>query len=231
MTINDIVNKTYFLTKTNSSSFSAADMLILINNAYERVASLIISVDGRWQWDDTNNTDLPIATTALVANQQDYSLASTHLEITGVELKDTNGNWTPLIPIDQNDIKYNPSTTDFLKDAGLPQYYDKMGMSVFLYPKPNYSQDASLKIRFQRAPALYTSGEVTTGTKQPGFNSLYHDLIPLWVSYEYAFANGMNTANKFLEEINRKEEALKSDYQLRSKDEQLSIRPIIISSR
>jgi hypothetical protein len=231
MTISDIVSKTYFLTKTNSSSFTAADMLILINNAYERVASLIISVDGRWQWDDTNNTDLPIATTALVANQQDYSLASTHLEITGIELKDSTGNWIPLIPIDQNDIKYNLSTTDFLKDAGIPQYYDKLGMSLFLYPKPNYSQAASLKIRYQRAPALYTSGEVTTGTKQPGFNSLYHDLIPIWVSYEYAFANGMNTANKFLEEINRKEEALKSDYQLRSKDENLSIRPVIISSR
>ena len=231
MTISDIVNKIYFLTKTNSTSYPASDMLIAINNAYERVASLIIGVDGRWQWDDTNNTDLPIATTALVSGQQDYSLAVEHLEILGVELKDQNGNWIGLTPIDQNDIKFNPSITDFMEGGGIPQYYDKLGVSIFLYPVPNYSQSASLKIRYQRPPALFTSAEVTTGTKKPGFNSLYHDLIPYWVAYDYAIANGLNSANKFLEEINRKEDALRGDYQLRGKDEPLKMRVKYQSSR
>lgn len=231
MTISDIVQKTYFLTKTNSTSFTAADMLILINNAYERVASLIISVDGRWQWDDTNQTDLPISTTSLVSGQQDYSLATSHLDITSIELKDPTGNWIGLIPLDTTDIRNSPSATDFLKGGGTPRYYDKLGVSIILYPYPNYSQSASLKIRYQRSPALFTSAEVTTGTKQPGFVSLYHDIIPLWVSYEYAYANGLNTASGLLEEVNRKEEALKEAYALRAKDEPLRLKVAHNSSR
>jgi hypothetical protein len=231
MTITDIVNKIYFLTKTNSSSFLASDMLIAINNAYERVASLILTCDGRWQWDDTNYTDFPIATTALVSGQQDYSLATTHLDILGVEIKDTNGNWTTLTPIDQKDIDYAPSATDFMEGNGLPVYYDKLATSVFLYPAPNYSQSASLKIRFQRGPDVFTSAQVTTGTKIPGFNSLYHDLIPLWVSYEYCYANGLPTANAFMNEITRKEESLKEDYALRNKDENLRLRVVYNNPR
>ncbi|KKK94661.1 hypothetical protein LCGC14_2680580, partial [marine sediment metagenome] len=50
MTITDIVNSIYFRTKTNSSSFLAADMLLYINNAYDRVVSLILSADSKWQF-------------------------------------------------------------------------------------------------------------------------------------------------------------------------------------
>jgi hypothetical protein len=228
MTYDQIKSKVYFLTKTNSTSFPIADLTILANNALERVASLIISLDGRWQWDDSNQTDLPIATTALVSGQQDYSLSVDHLTILGVELKDQNGNWIGLTPIDQNDIKYNPSITDFMEGGGIPQYYDKLGTSIFLYPIPNYSQSASLKIRYQRAPSYFTTGDTT---KTPGFNALYHDLLPLWVAYEYAFANSMANTNKILEEINRKEEAMKSDYQMRGKDEPLKLRVKSYSSR
>lgn len=222
MTITDIVNKVYFLTKTNSSSFLAADMLILINNAYERVASLIIQADGRWQFDDSNYTDLPIATTTITSGQQDYSLATTHLNISRIEVKDSTGAWHLLTPIDKADV-YDQSITDFMATDGVPQYYDKFGNTIMLYPTPNYTQTASIKIFFERGPDNFTSAQVTTGTKVPGFNSLYHDIIPLWVSYEYAYSNSLPATNKFLEEVTRKEEALKEDFQLRNQDEHIRI--------
>src|ERR1700709_849488 len=100
MTFDDIKVKTYFLTKTNSSSFPIANMVIEANNAYDRVASLIRRADGRWKWDDESQTDLPIATTALVSGQQDYSLAETHLGITRVEVKDQSGRWSALLAFD-----------------------------------------------------------------------------------------------------------------------------------
>lgn len=197
-------------------------MLIAINNAYERVASLIIQSDGRWQFDDSNYTDLPIATTTLTSGQQDYSLATTHLEISRVEVKDSEGNWKLLMPIDKADVDYQ-SITDFMTGGGVPEYYDKFGTTVMLYPTPDYTQSASLKIYFERGPDNFTSAQVTTGTKVPGFNSLYHDLIPLWVAYEYAYSNNLPTANKLLEEIMRKEDALREDYQMRSKDEKIKL--------
>lgn len=220
MQYTDIVAKAYFLTSTNSTSFPIAQVTVEANNALERVASLIMQSDARWQWDDSNNTDLPIATTGLVANQQDYTLAVSHLDILRVEVQDTNGSWRKLIPIDQADI-YGTSLTDFMKTAGAPYYYDKLGASVFLYPKPNYTQASSLKIWFQRGPSYFA---VTDTSKSPGFNVLYHDLIPLWIAYNFALANGKENGSNLGAEIKSKEDALQEDYALRAKDDHNGIR-------
>ena len=46
-----------------------------------------MGADDRWQFDDTNHTDYPIATTNLVANQRTHVLSVSHLRITRVEIK------------------------------------------------------------------------------------------------------------------------------------------------
>lgn len=220
MTITDIKNSIYLYTKTNSTSLPTTNLLLLVNNAYERVASLIMKYDGVWQWDDNNQSDLPIATTTLTANQQDYTLTTDHLAIARVEVKDENGDWRIIRPIDYSDVD-EQAMSEYYETAGDPVFYDKIGASIFLYPKPDYTQSASLKIYFQRGPALFTSAEVSTGTKVPGFNSLYHDLIPLWASYNYAIANGLSNAPALFAEIQRKEDALEADYARRSKDREM----------
>ena len=230
MTITQIVNLVYFLTNTDANSFTAANMLLAINNAYERVATLILQSDGRWEWDDLNNTDLPIATTSLVSSQADYSIATTHLSINRIEVKDTSGNWYQLTPLNQTDLE-GIALTDFLETAAQPTYYDVIGNSIFLYPAPNYSQSASLKVYFQRGPTLYTSGEVTTGTKEPGFNSLFHRLIPLWVAYDFAIARGKQNAPQLRQEIAVLESELVNTYQVRLKDEPLRMRTVYRNPR
>jgi hypothetical protein len=215
MTISDIVNSVYMKTKTNSSSFTAANMLIYINNAYNRVASLILQSDGRWQWDDDNRTDLPIATTTVTSGQQDYSISVTHLKVVRVELKANGGTFfSKLEPIDVADAG------DTIDNAttGTPTHYDIQGNSIFLYPIPDFTQSASLRVTYQRGPAEYTSSEVTSGTKTPGFNSLYHNLIPLWVAYDYAVDNQLS-AGGFLAEIQRLEAQIVIDYGKRNKDD------------
>lgn len=211
------------------------NLVVEANNALDRVTSLIMQSDGRWEWDDENNTDLPIATTSLVSGQQDYSLAITHLQITRVEIQDNvtpTAGWHKLSTIDQKDIfddalENFPGVTDAQSSStnGLPLYYDKLGNSLFLYPAPNYSQTASLKVYFKRPPSYFLTSDTT---KSPGFNSLYHELIPLWVSYNYAIANGKGNANLLMAQIQLKEDALKGDYDLRDKDDQprLQARPM-----
>jgi len=230
MTIGDIVSKTYFLTGTNSTSFPAATMLIEINNAYERVVSLILQADGRWQFDDNNFTSFPIATTTLVNSQPDYQFDTSHLKIERVEVLDKNGNYYKLEPIDLDDIDGSPS--EFFETDGAPQYYDVQGGSLVLYPAPDNGVSvtlaAGLKVYFQRSGDLFTSGQVTTGTKVPGFNSLYHDLIAYWVAYNFAVAKGLSMANGFMAEIQRKEQSLQKDYSKRDKDDrpQITVRRI-----
>lgn len=188
-------------------------MLILINNAYERVASIILSADNRWQWDDTNNTtDFPIATTNLVSGQADYTLATTHLRILRVEssINAAGTVFQKLELYDQQDE--DESLTYRATISGIPYRYDELGASVILDPKPNFSCTSGLKVYFQRGPTNFTSGEVSTGTKLPGFNSLYHDLIPLHVAYEYWLVNDPNMTTRIMDQINLKENALKKDY-------------------
>jgi hypothetical protein len=211
---------------------SDADLLATftrnLNNALNMVASMIMSSDGRWQWDDNNNTDFPIATTNLVttvgAEQQDYSFDVTFLKILRVEVQDADGNWHLLKPIDKEDI-YNQSLTDFLKTAGLPKYYDKIGNSLFLYPKPlgtAVTSSLGLKVYYQRPPAYFTISDTDT---VPGINSLFHKLVALIASRDYALDRGMANAKTLVERVVEGQEALTEFYTLRNKDEHLGLRP------
>lgn len=67
-------------------------------------------------------------------------------------------------------------------------------------------------------PTLWTSSDLTTGTAEPKFDSLYHDLIALWPSYEYASENVMANAGGFLNMINALEKDLVLFYGSRGYD-------------
>ena len=226
MTYADIRAKIHLLTKTNTTSLASASLNLYTQPAEDRVVSLINGADSLWQFDDSNNSDLPIATTNLVSGQQDYSLATTHLTIDRVDVKDTSGNWTPLTQIDQQTLKRDRSQamSSYQSTNGIPTEYDVLGSSVLLYPTPNFSQNASLKIYFTRGPLKfdYTLGTFTDTTgstaSNPGWNSLFHDLIPLLASYDYCSTNGLKNASNLLVMIQSKEEELKNFYGLRNRD-------------
>lgn len=219
MTITDIVNKTYFYSNTNSAMYSAANMLIAINNAYERVTGLILQADGRWQFGDTNYSALPTGTQTMVAGTQTYTFNSAQLNVLRVEVKDAGGLWYELEPISLNDIE--GAQPEFYKTNGLPLYYEKRENFILLYPAPaaaDVTLTNGLNVYFQRTADLFTSAQVTTGTKSPGFNSLYHDLLPLWAAYDYAVGNALPNANQLMATIQLKEKALILDYSLREQD-------------
>nr|AKH48004.1 hypothetical protein [uncultured marine virus] len=194
----------------------------LSNKGLDRVVSKILSSDTRWQWDDNNQTDYPIATTNLVDGQQDYVLAVSHLKITGAEVMDQNGNYNVLKPIDQYDIQASGvALTEFMKTDGLPQYYDKRADGVFLYPKPDTASvtlTEGLKLYFQRGPSYFESDDTT---KAPGFTSIYHHLIAWHASFDYAMANDMiDKAQGIKVMIDEGEAELQDFFNRRDKDDQ-----------
>lgn len=198
----------------------------LSNKGLDRVVSKILSSDNRWQWDGTNQTNYPIATTNLVAGQKDYVLAVEHLKILAVEAKDANGNYQVLKPIDQYDIHAGGlALSEFMKTDGMPQFYDKTSDGVFLYPSPasgSVTTASGLKMYFQRGAKPFTS---TDTTQQPGFVSLYHYLIPLWASYDYAVAQVMtDKASSLRAEIQVGEDELQNFFSRRDKDDQPRLR-------
>src|SRR3990167_7720200 len=72
----------------HTTDYPLADMVSSANVWLQEVTKWIWLTVGTWEFDDSNQTDLPIATTTLVASQQDYSLATTVSELLRVEVKD-----------------------------------------------------------------------------------------------------------------------------------------------
>jgi hypothetical protein len=159
------------------------------NQALDHIVVKILESDDRWQYDDSTYTDLPIGTATLVNAQQDYSLSVNHLKVLGVSIKDSAGNWVKLTQFDPQDL--SEDRAEFMKTASVPQYYDVMANSVFLYPAPatgSVTLTAGLKVYFQRPPNYFITSDTA---KVAGFPSVFHRLIALWASYFYCQANGM----------------------------------------
>ena len=195
-------------------------LLRRINTAYEDVVAFIIGIDGKWQFDDTNFTAFPIGTTDLVAGRQDYEFAGAVLEVEGVSVLDADANFRKLTPIDSiSELNIDPA--EFLETDAMPIYYDKQGDSLLLYPAPaaaNVTLSGGLKVFFKRTADLYTSAQVTTGTKEPGFASPFHNLIPLKVSLPYCAAYKPDVVPFLTSEIRRLEKGLAEHYGRREVD-------------
>ncbi len=243
----------YELTKTNPSSVPAATLNLYTQPAENRVVSLIMSADGRWQYDDSNRTDFPIGKGNLVSGQQDYTLSTDHIRFSGAAVLTNAGLWQRLLPFDPEDLKVHFSPlidrAQFFSTPGRPLFYDKLGTSLILYPAPDngisVTLTAGLKIYFERGGlnfdwtianggsyASYTAGQFNNSTgnyqSSPGWNQLYHDLIAYWAAYNYCVANTLPMAAGYMAEIQTKEVALLSDYEQRDKDERqiLTMSPI-----
>lgn len=221
MNIADINTETRALVDADSVSYPDALLLIRTNEAYEKVVAKILGCDGRWDFDDTNYTTFPVATANLVASQQDYAFDVSHLKIIGASVKTNSGIWRELIPFDPDDLNASAGPQDFtplvnfppidraefLKTPGSPQYYDKLGNSLLLYPAPDNGVSvtliAGLKVYFQRTASIFTTGDVSTGTKLPGFASPFHSVISYMAALPYAMSYKKDRVPMLLAEITK----------------------------
>lgn len=187
----------------------------LINRALDSVTVKIMESDDRWQFDDTNYTDYPIATTDLILGQRDYVLSVNHVKITRVECKDQDGNWNLLKPMDLRDT--SQARDEFLKGDGIPLYYDKMAQSLFLYPQSNYNSTGGLRVYYQREPDYFVS---TDTTKSPGFPSVLNRIVSIRASLDYAIANNLTDKITVLTgELAKRELEIEKFYGRRNNDE------------
>lgn len=218
-TSDGLVQEARWLVGANSASYPIEDLTRNINRWFDKAVTLIFQSDGRWQWDDKNRTDMPIATTNLVSAQQDYKLNVAHLRVTRVEVKDSAGAWTRLKLIDQNEIQN--SLTDFQNVDGNPIYYDLIADTLYLYPAPSGNVTAGLKVYFQRAGSHFAT---TDTTKEAGFASIFHRYLSLGSAYDYALKNGLSVAKSLREEISVMEEHIQDFYSQKSKDENITLK-------
>lgn len=211
--------------KSNSASYSTADRTRDINLALDRAYSLIFQVGGTWQFDDSNHTDYPIITTAIVSGQRDYSFVSDEqgnlvLDIYKVMVADEQGNFYEITPVDQQSRNAPSGYNDGLNVTGLPNTYDKTANGIFLDAIPNYNRAGGLKVFINREGSYFTTSDTT---KKAGFAGLFHEYLALRPSYQYAYRNKLENKADLEKEMLKMEQAIMDYYKARERDVQKTL--------
>jgi len=171
------------------SSYALADITRNINNAYLDTVAKIWNAAAGWQYDDSNQTTLPVGYTTIVHNQQDYELPSTAQRIARVEVKDAGGNFQLLKQIDIHDVN-SEAMSEFRSGGGMPQYYDLVGRSIMFYPTPTSGSCtlvSGIAVYFDRTPTLFTTASTTAS---PGFADSFHKILSYGAAIDFVQDKG-----------------------------------------
>lgn len=203
---------------TLNTEYSLVDRTRNINIAYDEVITEIFKADPNYKWDDTTNTDFPIATTTLTAGLDHYSMPDSSLIVHRVRVKDNNGNYVTLVPKNRAEL----TDTELNSTGGVPDKYYKVGAAIFPLPVPDYGYAAGVELEFQRGSNHFRTSDTTA---EPGFNPQFHQILSIKAALRYALANGMKEKSQMLRDMlhnNNRDglmDKLLEHYQLRSPDE------------
>lgn len=237
MNIADIEAEARDWCDADTTSYPAAAMLRRVNQAYEQVVGWLINLDGKWQFDDTNYTNFPIGTYTLVNSQGVYSFNDKFLQLLDVQVMDDDGDYQIIKPIDQKDTQSSQPLREEFTTDGFPLYYDKLTSdTIELLPAPDngvtVTLASGLRIYFKRTAKIFTSAEVTTGTKVPGFDSTHHIILSWMAARPYCMKyhkDRVRELNALIGDTTPRPTGMKRDiikqFTKRSKDERDIIKP------
>ena len=221
MTIADINAEARSLCDADTTSYIAADLLRRVNNAYETVIGWLINADGTWQFDDSNYTDIPEGTIDLTTAVASYTFSDELLQVEEVSVKDTGGTYRRIEPFDPSEIGMT-AQEHFNDQTGRPTHYDKItDDTIKLYPTPitgSVTLTAGLKVRFKRKADLYTSAQVTTGTKVPGFASPWHSILAYMAAIPYCMSYKKDRVGLYEKRVEDLKRELIANYGRRERD-------------
>ena len=184
------------LCDSNDTSYPVAKKVLHANAALEELVAEAIVADGRWQFDDTNHTNLPVGTIDLTASQADYSFNEEFLTIEQVLILNEDGNYQNLLPIDPRDFKDIP-VEEYFAATGTPTHYDLLGDTIILYPAPvaaSVTLAAGLKVRFKRTIDLFTTSDTT---QEPVIPSTHHAMVGYMMAIPYCMKYKPNRVPAF----------------------------------
>ena len=189
MTVGDIAILSRFLVDADSTSYTNANLLININNSYERVIGNIIAENTNIIIGDSRFTTLPTGLANLVAGTQSYRLTTLDanwLTVHTVKVLDSSSDWVELDLINLKDVE---PFEQYQETDGLPLEYAVREDFIMLFPAPAAAKVTTtngLQVVFERTASVFTSAELTTGTVIPGFASPYHELLSFEAAIPYA---------------------------------------------
>lgn len=218
------VDREFITGDTNRMKEFTADA----NLALDRFWALSIPASGTWQLDDSNQTDYPIITTDLVADQRDYTFTTDEsgnliLDIYRAFIypNATDTIYYEITPIDQQSDVGTEGYWDGQSTTGVPNTYDKTANGIFLDPIPDYNATNGLKIMINREASYFTT---TDTTKKPGVPGLFHAYFYKVPALEFAKRNDLKSIVSLRDDVERMEMDIVNYFSKRARDEE----PIII---
>lgn len=164
------------------------DFTMIANKNVRRVGLWLWKSSDEWLFDDANLSTLPVATTTLVASQEDYQLPVTCFSLKRVEVKDSAGDFKLLQPIRKDDI--TGAIDEFGETDGMPSCWYINGNSLIIKPAPaaaSVTTASGIKIHVDlRDIDEFTPADTT---QEPGFHAYFHSLVALLNAYDYCMAN------------------------------------------
>ena len=194
-----------------------------INSWYHKVVTMLLSSQDDWDFDDSNKTDYPIATTPLVAGQRDYSFSTTLklLKIKRADITYDGVNYYPLLKFDSSMAGYglgNDTQTDARFSKTEP-YADYKANSIWIYPLPSASDVSAggkIRIEFYREITEFTTSSTTS---EPGFDEPFHRILSIGAAFDYAMAKQLPQKKDLWTLLQDYEARLKQYYSKRSDDQ------------
>jgi len=245
MVLGDIAIQSRFLTQSDSTSYPDANLLININNWYQKIITMILESMDMSDFDDSTITGTyPIATRLLVAGQRDYSYGTASWTLLGKEGgASTTGQTILPLKIKRLDISYDGGSTyyksepldagaipyglgnDTITDANYTKYaprHDVQSNSILIYPTAIASDVASgalMRVEFMRDVVPFTSAQLTAGTVSPGIDAPFHIMIAEGAAKEYAQSRQLPQVAELMQSLQDWEIRLRQAYGRKELDE------------
>lgn len=243
--VTDLATLARFLSDTDTTSLPNATLLILFNDALDRIHGQILTetAAGKWPYGDVNYSSFPSYTQNLTAGtafyQFDTEATGTYpsryepLVILGVEVQDNNGNWHILYPITLKEIQsLGIAQSEFHETNGLPKYYEKREHGLVLYPAPaaaDITATDGLRIFYLRNSEQLD--DVTTDNIYPGIPSPWHSFIAYDAALTYCGIYKPERVAFIMNQLEKRERAIMRFIGHRNPDDKKVVRPARILPR
>lgn len=221
MNVTNLKSDIDFLCGSTSATYPDADKIRNINISYHDIATLIWESDGTWAYDDSNNTDAPVAYRTVANASASYTIPTTALRVEQVEIKDGNGDWQKLRPISLHDITISPE--EYLTGTGTPIEYMLNGNEIRLFPAPgtgSVTMSSGMAVRLSRG---VTEIATTASTYTPGFATPYHRILSLAAAID--FTHDPSQRQLLVVQKDRLEKGLTRFYSKRGSEFKTTIKP------
>lgn len=242
MTLGEVATLARFLTGTDTTAYTDAQLLIAINVWYQKVADMIFASQDNSDFDDQRATNYPVQTTPMVANQRDYTISVSErmLKLKRVDISYDGTNFYRAEPLDtgtlEEGIRFNNSSSiDTKLDSNFNRAnprYDYSYNSIWVFPMPvaaDVSAGGLIRVEWERGVLPFTTSDYTSvltdSTVVPGFDAPFHPILAYGSAWEYAVARQLPQLEQIQAQLADWEMRIRQAYGRKDLDMRMTMQP------